>query len=144
MLANSVVDALDTTHPVLVTGLHPESPGGSPLVLGVRVPVAGHQGGGRGHRGPGRAAREGGGGGGGAGSAPRAVDHQLLELRGPRRVLRLLLLLDELLGGLEVFEGDALGAPPRLPDPLGVGLPLDLMLLIPDRRHKGSELRKLD
>ena len=71
-------------------------------------------------------------------------DDELLQLRGPRRVLRLLLLLDELLGGLQILEGDALGAPPGLPDPLGVGLSLDLMLLITDRRHKGSKLRKLD
>lgn len=134
------------THPVLVTGFHPESPGRSPLVLIVVVPVAGHQGGGGGHGGPrGRAGQGGGGGaGGGAGPSARAVDHKLLELRGPGRVLRLLLLLDELLGGLEVLEGDALGAPPGLPHPLGVGLPLDLVLLVTDRRHKGSKLRKLD
>lgn len=110
----------------------------------VVVPVAGHQGGGGGHGGARSGAGEGGGGGAGAGSPARAVDHKLLELRGPRRVLRLLLLLDELLGGLQILEGDALGAPPGLPDPLGVGLPLDLVLLITDRRHKGSKLRKLD
>ena len=132
------------THPVLVIGLHPESPGRSPLVFAVVVPVAGHQGGGGGHGGACSGAGEGGGGRAGAGSPARAVDHKLLELRGPRRVLRLLLLLDELLGRLQILEGDALGAPPGLPDPLGVGLPLDLVLLITDRRHKGSKLRKLD
>ena len=134
------------THPVLVTGFHPESPGRSPLVFIVVVSITGHQGGGGGHGGPGGGARQGWGGGarGGAGSPARAVDHKLLELRGPSRVLRLLLLLDELLGGLEVLEGDALGAPPGFPHPLGVGLPLDLVLLITDRRHKGSKLRKLD
>ena len=35
-------------------------------------------------------------------------DDELLQLRGPRRVLRLLLLLDQLLRGLEVLEGDSL------------------------------------
>ena len=132
-----------STHPVFVTGLHPESPGRSPLVL-VVVSVASHQGGCGGHGGARSGAGKGGRGGGGTGSSPWAVDHKLLELRGPRRVLRLLLLLDELLGRLEVLQGDALGAPPGLPDPLGVGLPLDLMLLITDRRHKGSKSRKLD
>ena len=131
------------THPILVTGLHSESPGRSPLVF-VVISITSHQGGGGGHSGACSGARQGRGGGGGTGSTPRAVNHQLLQLCCPRRVLRLLLLLDELLGRLEVLQGDALCAPPGLPDPLGVGLSLDLMLLITDRRHKGSKLRKLD
>ena len=115
-----------STHPVLVTRLHPQPPGRSPfLFVGV---AAGYQGGRGRHRGGGRGARQGWRGGGGRG--------QLLQLRRPLGVLLLLLLLHQLLGGLEVLQGDALGGPAGLPDPLGVGLSLDLVLLIP---HGGDK-----
>ena len=54
----------------------------------------------------------------------------------PGGVFLLLLLLDQLLGGLEVLQGDALRGPPRLSHSLGVGFPLDLVLLISHRWNK--------
>ena len=66
------------------------------------------------------------------------VDDQLLELRGPGRILLLLFLLHQLLRGLEVLQGDALSRPPRLSDALGVRLSLDLVLFIAHRRNERS------
>ena len=86
-----------------------------------------------------RRSRQGGAGGGGTCSASRRVDHQLLQLRGPGGVLRLLLLLDQLLRGLEILQGDALRGSPRLPYSLGVGFPLDFMFFITNRRYKRSK-----
>ena len=60
----------------------------------------------------------------------------------PCGVLLLLLLLDQLLGGLEVLQGDALRGPPRLSHSLGVGFPLDLVLFITNRRYKRSKYLK--
>ena len=60
----------------------------------------------------------------------------------PGGVLLLLLLLDQLLRGLEVLQGDALRGPPRLSHSLGVGFPLDLVLFITNRRYKRSKYLK--
>ena len=61
---------------------------------------------------------------------------QLLQL-----FLLRLLLLDELLGRLEVLEGDALRGAAGLPDPLGVRLALGLGLLVADWGDEGSGRR---
>ena len=61
---------------------------------------------------------------------------QLLQL-----FLLRLLLLDELLGRLEVLEGDALRGAAGLADPLGVRLALGLRLLVPDWGDEGSGRR---
>ena len=60
----------------------------------------------------------------------------------PGGVLLLLLLLDQLLRGLEVLQDDALRGSPRLSHSLGVGFPLDLVLFITNRRYKRSKYLK--
>ena len=125
-----------STHPVLVARLHPQPPGGSALLF-IRV-AARYQGGGGRHRRRGRRSWQGWRGRGRRG--------QLLELCRPLGVLLLLLLLHQLLGRLQVLQGDALGGPAGLPDSLGVGLPLDLVLLIPhrgDKRPAGTERNQI-
>lgn len=48
------------------------------------------------------------------------------------------LLLDQLLGALDLVQRDALGRAARLTDPLGMGLPLRFALLVTRRRNEGS------
>lgn len=67
---------------------------------------------------------------------------QLLKFTGSHLSLLHLLLLDQLLCGLEVFQGDTLSGTAGLTDPLGVGLALGLALLVTDRGHEGSKQRE--
>ena len=59
----------------------------------------------------------------------------MLGVEGATNLVILVPGLDELLGRLEVLEGDALRRPPRLPHQLGVRLPLRLGLVVAHRRH---------
>lgn len=48
------------------------------------------------------------------------------------------LLLDQLLGALDLVQGNALGRASRLADPLGVRFPLSFTLFVARRWHEGS------
>ena len=59
----------------------------------------------------------------------------MLGVEGATNLVILVPGLDELLGRLEVLEGDALRRPPRLTDQLRVRLTLRLRLVVPDGRN---------
>lgn len=69
--------------------------------------------------------------GGGRGPPPRSATTTYITVGG-------VLLLDQLLGALDLVQGDALGRASRLADPLGVRFPLSFTLFVARRWHEGS------